>query len=288
MKKILLQLCSDRLANVFDTITAYDTDVDCVLQYSGVTPDDVRDLVHGAMFTRSGDDLKNTAILVGGSDLHVGEAILQAVLAEFFGPVRVSVMLDSNGCNTTAAAIVTRILSAGEVAGKKVVVLAGTGPVGLRTAGLLVQERAQVTLTSRRLARAEAACASIEERFGARVSPAEATDAEGVRRALEGAYAAIATGAAGVRLLPETVWVGHSTLRVLAGVNAVPPLGIEGIEPGWDGEVRDGKVIFGAYGVGGLKTRVHRACILRLFERNDLLLDAEEIHAIAREVAGLE
>ncbi|MBU0703290.1 MAG: methylenetetrahydromethanopterin dehydrogenase [Chloroflexi bacterium] len=288
MKKILLQLCSDRLANVFDTITAYDTDVDCVLQYSGVAADDVRDMVHGAMFTRSGDDLKNTAILVGGSDLPVGEAILQAVRAEFFGPVRVSVMLDSNGCNTTAAAIVTRVLSAGEVTGKKVVVLAGTGPVGLRTAALLAREGAQVTLTSRRLARAEAACASIEERFGVGVSPAEAMDAEGVRRALEGAYVAIATGAAGVRLLPETVWVAHSTLRVLAGVNAVPPLGIEGIEPAWDGEVRDGKIIFGAYGVGGLKTRVHRACILRLFERNDLVLDAEEIHAIAREVAGLE
>lgn len=284
MKKILLQLCSDKFANVFDTITAYDTGVDCVLQYSGVMPDDARDLVHGAMFTRSGDDLKNTAILVGGSDLPAGEAILQAVRAEFFGPVRVSVMLDSNGCNTTAAAIVTRILSASEVAGKKVVVLAGTGPVGLRTAGLLVQEQAQVTLTSRRLARAETACASIEERFGARVSPAEATDAEDVRRVLEGVYAAIATGAAGVRLLPETVWVAHPTLRVLAGVNAVPPLGIEGIEPAWDGEVRDGKIIFGAYGIGGLKAKIHRACIIRLFERNDLVLDVEEIRVIAREV----
>ncbi|MEA3339359.1 MAG: NADP-dependent methylenetetrahydromethanopterin/methylenetetrahydrofolate dehydrogenase [Chloroflexota bacterium] len=288
MKKILLQLCSDKLANVFDTITAYDMDVDCVLQYGGVASDDVRDLVHGAMFARSGDDLKNTAILVGGSDLSAGEAILQAVRAEFFGPVRVSVMLDSNGCNTTAAAIVTRIFSAGEVAGKKVVVLAGTGPVGLRTAALLAREGAQVTLTSRRLARAEAACASIEERFGVGGSPAEATDAEGMRRALEGACAAIAAGAAGVRLLPETAWVAHPTLRVLADVNAVPPLGIEGIEPAWDGEAKDGKVIFGAYGIGGLKTRVQRACIIRLFERNDLVLDAEEIRAVAREVVDFE
>lgn len=284
MKKILLQLCSDKFANVFDTITAYDTGVDCVLQYSGVVPGDVRDLVHGAMFTRSGDDLKNTAILVGGSDLPTCEAILQAVRAEFFGPARVSVLLDAGGCNTTAAAILTRILSVGEVMGKRAVVLAGTGPVGLRTAALLTQEGAQVTLTSRRLDRAEAACTSIEERFGVRVSPAEATDAEGVRRALEGAYAAIATGAAGVRLLPEKVWVGRPTLRVLAGVNAVPPLGIEGIEPAWDGEVKDGKIIFGAYGIGGLKTKIHRACILRLFERNDLVLDAEEIRAVARDV----
>ncbi|MEA3339838.1 MAG: hypothetical protein U9R15_07715 [Chloroflexota bacterium] len=68
------------------------------------------------------------------------EAILQATQAEFFGPVRVAVMLDANGCNTTAAAIVAKILSAGEAAGKRAVVLAGTVPVGLRTAALLAQE----------------------------------------------------------------------------------------------------------------------------------------------------
>jgi len=288
INKILLQLSSDKFASAFDTIIAYDTGVDCVLQHGGVTPNDVRDLIHGAMFTRSGDDLRNTAILVGGSDLLAGEAILRAVQAAFFGPLRVSVMLDANGCNTTAAAAVTKILSAGEVTGKRVTILAGTGPVGLRTAALLAREGAQVTLTSRCLARAEAACASIEKRFGVWVNPAEATNVEGVRRALKGAYAVLAAGAAGVRLLQKMVWVAHPTLRVLADVNAVPPLGIEGIEPAWDGEVKDGKVIFGAYGVGGLKTRVHRACITRLFERNDFVLDAEEIRAIAREGVGLE
>ena len=253
------------------------------LLHGGVTPDDVRDLIHGAMFARSGDDLKNTAVLIGGSDVPTCEAILQAVQAEFFGPVRVSVMLDANGCNTTAAAIVTKILSAGEVIGKKIVVLAGTGPVGLRTAALLAQEEAQVMLTSRCLARAEAARVSIAERFGVQVGVAEAVDVAGIRRVLKGAYAVLAAGAAGVVLLPEAVWVGHPTLRVLADVNAVPPLGIEGIEPAWDGEVRDGKVFFGAYGIGGLKMKVHRTCITRLFERNDLVLDAEEIRAIARE-----
>jgi len=288
IKKILLQLGSVKFASVFDTITAYDTDVDCVLQHGGVTPDDVRDLVHGAMFARDGDDLKNTAVLIGGSDVLTCEAILQAVKAAFFGPVRVSVMLDANGCNTTAAAAVSKILSASAVTGKRVVVLAGTGPVGLRTAALLAQEKAQVTLTSRRLARAEAACASIEERFGVRVNPAGAANVEGVRRVLKGAYAVLTAGAAGVMLLPEAVWTGHPTLRVLADVNAVPPLGIEGIESTWDGKERDGKIIFGALGIGGLKKKIHRACIARLFERNNLVLDAEEIRAIAREEIGLE
>lgn len=284
IKRILLQLDTDRFVSVFDTITAYDAGVDCVLQHGGVRPGDVRDLVHGAMFTRSREALKNSAVFIGGSDVSAGEAILTAVQAAFFGPVRVSVMLDANGCNTTAVAAMTKLLSAGEVAGKKIVILAGTGPVGQRTAALLAQEKAEVTLTSRRLARAESACASIRKRFGVPISPAEVVDAEGVRCVLKGAYAVLTAGAVGVRLLPEVVWKGHPTLRVLADLNAVLPLGIEGMEPTWDGKKKDGKVIFGALAIGGLKKKIHRTCLTQLFERNDLVLDAEGIRAIAREI----
>ena len=41
--------------------------------------------------------------------------------------------------------------------------------------------------------------------------------------------------------------------------------------------------VFGALGVGGLKMKIHKACIARLFERNDLVLDAETIAEVARE-----
>jgi hypothetical protein len=39
-------------------------------------------------------------------------------------------------------------------------------------------------------------------------------------------------------------------------------------------------------GFGALKLRLHRECIARLFERNDLVLDAEEIYAIAKTMVG--
>jgi len=284
MKKLLLQLDSDKFASVFDTITAYDAGVDHVLHYGGVAPDDVRDLVYGAMFTRGGDDLKNSAVFIGGSDVATGEAMLKAATKAFFGPVRVSVMLDANGCNTTATAAVARMLSVGDVEGKKVVVLAGTGPVGLRAAAFFATEGAQVALTSRKLERAEAACASIKERFGVEVSAAGAADAEQVRSALDGAYGVLCAGAAGITLIPEAIWVEHPTLRVLGDVNAVPPLGIEGIKPHWSGKEKHGKVIFGALGIGGLKMKIHRACVARLFEQNDLVLDAEEVYATAKEI----
>jgi hypothetical protein len=66
----------------------------------------------------------------------------------------------------------------------------------------------------------------------------------------------------------------------------VPPSGIEGLEVMDDGVERDGVKVYGALGVGGLKMKIHKACIARLFERNDLVLDAETIADVARELAG--
>jgi hypothetical protein len=153
MKKILIQLDSDRVASSFDAITAYDAGVDRVLIYGGVVPEEVRGIVYGAMFTRGVGDLKNSAVFIGGSSVLRGEALLDAAKAAFFGPVRVSLMLDANGCNTTAAAAAAKIRSKGDVTGKKIAVLAGTGPVGLRAAALLGREGAVVALSSRILAR---------------------------------------------------------------------------------------------------------------------------------------
>src|SRR5207253_5906402 len=99
--KILVQLDSDPHPSVFDAVVATDSGVDRLLQYGGVEPADVRDLVHGAIFTRGPQDLKNTAVFVGGSNVAAGEELLAQVTGAFFGPMRVSVLLDANGANTT-------------------------------------------------------------------------------------------------------------------------------------------------------------------------------------------
>ena len=275
---------SDKFASVFDTITAYDAGADRVLQYGGVTPDDVRNLVYGAMFTRGGDALKNSSVFIGGSDVSIGEEMKVAAVTSFFGPVRVSVMMDANGCNTTAAAAVRKIASAGDLKGKKAVVLGGTGPVGMRAAGMLATEGAEVSLTSRSLKGAEKTCMLVKKDFGVEVRPVEVRNGENVDGVLEGVFAVLCAGAVGVTLLPESVWKKHTDLRVLADVNAVPPLGIENTKPHWDGKEVDGKIVFGALGIGGLKMKIHRHCVSRLFTQNDLVLDAEEIYDIAKTI----
>jgi hypothetical protein len=281
VKRLLLQFDASPHPSVFDRVVAFDGGADEVLSYGGVTEAAVRDLVHGAMFTRGPKDLHNTAIFIGGTDMAAGERLLEAVKATFFGPLRVSAMLDSNGSNTTAAAAVAKLQqAAGNVAGLRAVVTAGTGPVGARAAGLLAKAGADVVITSRRPPDA-ALIDKIQKRFGGKVSGASMSDVSQAPAVLAGAGLLLNAGPAGACLVPKTAWAGRAGLRAAADVNAVPPLGVEGIEVMDNGADRDGVKVFGALGVGGLKMKIHKACIARLFEKNDLVLDAEAIADVA-------
>jgi methylenetetrahydrofolate/methylenetetrahydromethanopterin dehydrogenase (NADP+) len=285
MKKLLFLFDTDPYASVFDTVVGYDGGADRVTGYANVTTDNVGVLVDGTIFTRGGKDKQNTAIFVGGSDMAKGEALLKAVQKKFFGPFRVSVMLDPNGSNTTAAAGVALLAKAKKLKGKKAVVLAGTGPVGMRAAALLAQEGADVTLTSRSKERAEKAVQAIEARFGVKVKPVQGADEAARAKDLEGAQIVFAAGAIGVELVKTSHWEGNRTIEAVADVNAQPPLGLEGIEATDKGKERDGKICFGALGIGGLKLKLHRACIGQLFENSDQVLDAEHIYALAKKMA---
>ena len=287
MRKLLLQLDSSRLASVFDRVVAYDAGADEVMGYGGVTAPDVRDLVYGCMFTRGPKDLKLTAVFIGGTDIAVGEQLLAAAKQTMFKPFTVSVMLDSNGSNTTAVAAVAKLLAVvPDVRGTRVVVAAGTGPVGQRAAGLFAKAGADVVITSRTQDAGDRARDLVRQRFGGQVRCVRMTGPADAARALEGAVLVLSAGPAGIMLVPKQAWANRPGLRVVADVNAVPPLGIEGVELMDDGVTKDGVMCFGALAIGNLKMKVHKACIARLFERNDLVLDAETIADVARELTA--
>jgi methylenetetrahydrofolate/methylenetetrahydromethanopterin dehydrogenase (NADP+) len=287
VKKLLLQLDTSPLPSVFDRVVAHDGGADDVMAYGGISPESVRDLVHGCIFTRGPKDLRNTAIFVGGTDMAAGEALFKAARKAFFGPMRVSAMLDSNGSNTTAVAAVAKVVQAagGDVKGARAVVTAGTGPVGMRAAGLLAKAGADVTLTSRRAVDASFLDA-LRARFGGSIRGVTMADASQASEVLEGAALLVSAGPAGVCMVPRAAWAGRAGLRVAADLNAVPPQGVEGIEVQDNGAERDGVVVFGALGVGGLKMKIHKACIARLFESNDAVLDAETIAEVAQGLAA--
>ncbi len=214
MKKLLYQFDTDPHPAVFDNVVAYDGGADHVTAYGGITPANVGGLVDGAIFTRAPKDKKNTAIFVGGSNMADGEALFKAVRKKFFANFRVSVMLDSNGSNTTAAAGVAWLARGRSLAGKRAVVLAGTGPVGQRAAVMLAKEGARVAITSRTLARAQAAAQAIAERFKIEVDAIEAADNAARARAIEGAANAALT-----EFLAARFGVPKRDVLIVAGVH---------------------------------------------------------------------
>ena len=285
MKKLLFQFDTDTHPSVFDTVVAYDGGADHVIGHGGLTSNSVGGLVDGCIFTRGPKDKKNTAIFIGGSNITAGQDLLAAVQKHFFPGFQVSVMLDSNGSNTTAAAAVARIAQSTPLAGKKAVVLAGTGPVGQRAAAMMALEGAQVSISSRHIFNAEKACFAMKERFNVDLTPLEAADLDTRAAVIQDANIVFATGAAGVELLKPEHWQDIPNLEVLADANATPPVGIGGINVMDRGEIRNGKIIWGAIGFGTLKLALHRACIAKLFENNKQVLDAEVIFQLAKQMA---
>lgn len=284
MQKLLLQLDTDAISSAFDRVVAHDSGVDNVIPYGGCTRDNVTPHVHGMIFTRGGKNLKNSAIFIGGSDVTASELVGEAVKKAFFGPVRVSVMLDPNGSNTTAAAIVRKVLTNYDITGKKVVII-GSGPVGQRAALHFRREGAgEVIITSRAMSRSKAITDQIKASYDVDVTPAEARSDETVSTLLKDAHVALASGPAGVCVVPKSAWQNSNTLEVIADVNAVPPQGVEGLEVMDDGVEKEGIRFYGAIAIGNFKMKVHRAAIANLFETNDLFLDNSTIYDIARQI----
>jgi hypothetical protein len=281
---ILVQLDTDPQPSVFDAVVALDAGVERLLRQGGVTPENVRDLVYGALFTRGPADLQRTALFIGGSDVAKGEAVLKAVRGTFFSTFRVSVLLDANGANTTAAAAVLAALegSGGSLQGVAAVVLAATGPVGQRVARLLIRQGARVAVGSRSLDRARETAGALGRATGVTPTPFSTAGPDDLARGLTGASVVVAAGASGATLLPLSFRQGLTGLKVVVDLNAVPPTGIEGVEPTDKGTAREGLRAWGALGVGGTKMKIHKKAVQELFTSNDKVLDAEDVLEIGR------
>ena len=283
MKRILIQLDTDPQPSLFDRVVAIDSGVDELFSYGGVTPGNVQSLVHGAMFTRGPQELNSTAIFIGGGDVVAGEKLLQSVRATFFGPVRVSVMMDSNGSNTTAVAAVLAAAKHLDLAGTNVLVLGGTGPVGQRVAQLLAMHGARVRVGSRSRQRAQMVCDSIVNSLdNTNLTACATASPDELSEATRGVQLIIASGAASVELMTADQRANIRTLEVAIDLNAVPPVGLTGIEATDKGAIREEIVCYGAIGVGRSKMKIHKAVLNQLFKRNDQVFDTHTIFEIGK------
>ena len=284
MKKILIQLDTDPHPSAFDAIAAYDADVDVVMGYGEITPDNLTDVVQGAIFPRGPDGLANTAFWVGGSKVRDGEAVFEAAQKLFFKPFEPSIMLDSDGSNTTAAAAVARVRGAVDLEGNRAAVI-GVGPVGLRTAELLRREGAEVTMFTFPPDAMEgeyrrASGIPVAQEAGFEVVEPDSSDE--LDKALAGNAIVFAAGPAGTQILRRSGWA-QDGVEVVVDYAAAEPVGVEGVDRGDNLDEEDGVKKLGALAVGGPKMKLQKACIRKMFETKGTVMDLEGVYDVALE-----
>ncbi|MEM0027076.1 MAG: methylene-tetrahydromethanopterin dehydrogenase N-terminal domain-containing protein [Ignisphaera sp.] len=272
-KLVFLFLDTDKHVSPFEPLMVVDLFPDAhILLYGGVEPQDVQRIVQDAMFPRGPKGVRFTKMFIGGYDVEKVEKIVEAVKKTMFPPFEFSVVIDPRGANTTAAAAIAKIYQIcikhgfGDFKNKNVAILAGTGPVGMVAASIFGTEGAKVYITSRSLEKAVAVANRVNKELGFEaVYGVKAHSQDEMCKAIENADLVLAGGAAGVRLLNlDTLKGCGKRVRVVADVNAVPPTGIEGLEPNDE----DKEVVPGVYGVGALRIGALKNKILaELFKR---------------------
>lgn len=282
----------------FDLNMAADAGFDVLFPYSNVTLDAVTGLVQDAIFSRGPAGVKRTGIFIGGRDIGLAIDMLDAARKAMVPPFEVSVFTDPSGAFTTAAALVACVerelkdKHGLKLEGQRTVVYGGTGPVGLATGVIASLEGADTTIVDP--FNIETALQKAEEynkRFGCRLRGTYASSDADKARLIAQADLVFCTAKAGVQVLNADILADARRLKVAGDVNAVPPLGIEGIKrkdfgtPLVHAVHAQGAVGIGALAVGDVKYRLqHRMLALMLETPTPVYLDFREAFQRAREL----
>ncbi|MEC4747188.1 NAD(P)-dependent methylenetetrahydromethanopterin dehydrogenase [Methylomicrobium sp. Wu6] len=282
----------------FDINMAVDAGFDVLMPYSNVKLDSVNGLTQDAIFSRGPAGVKRTAMFIGGRDIGLAIDMLAACKRAMVPPFEISVLADPSGAFTTAAALVACVEK--ELAVKhgksfadcKAVVFGGTGAVGITTAVIASLAGLDVAIVDHlSLETANEIAGAYNRRFGSHIKGAFASsDAE--KAGLVGDVGIIfCTAKAGVQVLNAGVLKAAKNLKVAADINAVPPLGIEGVKrshfgaPLTHAEQSPDAVGIGALAVGDVKYKLQNKLLRLLLETEQpLYLDFREAFAKAREL----
>ena len=271
-------LDTDRRASPFDLTMAYDAGFDAVIPYENVTPRDATSLTQDAMFSRSPKAFKHTCFFVNGRDVKKAEEALEAVKKAMFPPFETNIVIDPSGAYTTAVALVAKVEDAmnaqglGGLTGKNYAVF-GTGPVGITVAEILTSLDCVVTvaepnpmLNSDYLLQHEA-FRGVLERHGAYLHGVSAPTQNEKTKILKQADVIFTVAARGVRIIEKDIIDKLNPTKVLVDTNAVPPLGIEGLELNdYMKELAPGIFGIGALIIGDLKYKLQKEILREAYE----------------------
>jgi hypothetical protein len=291
-KQVIIFLDTDKHASPFDMLMANDLYPNArIFYYSNVEAEDAKKLVQDAMFPRGPKGAKHTKIFIGGYNAEKAEAILEMAEKVMFPPFEIAVIMDPRGAHTTGPAMVAKALNLslkkgfGDFKGKKIVVLAGTGPVGRIVSHLCGSEGAEVSITSRSQERASSVANRINGELGVeRVHGFKAATAGIIGKVISDADVILSTGTAGIQLMPKKVLKEYGKrCKVVADINAIPPLGIEGLRPDDDSvEVLHGVWGIGALTIGTLKNEIEAELFKKAMEAKRGVFDYKVAYQTAK------
>jgi methylene-tetrahydromethanopterin dehydrogenase len=279
----------------FDVNMAIDAGYDAIAPYVNVSVKDIAGLVQDAMFSRSPRDAARTGVFIGGKDAFLALDMLDAGAKALLKPFEISLFADPAGSFTTAAAMIAvvektlREKKNRGLSGAAVSIFGATGVVGTASGVIAALEGVSVTLVgydgTERVARH---AAEIKRRFGVDLAVADGSTPEKKSAILAATEVALCAGRAGVRVLDAAQIAGAAKLLVAADVNAVPPLGIEGVDLQANGAPlgEHGALGVGALAVGNVKYRTESGLFRQMTEsKSALRLDFRQAFELARTFA---
>jgi methylene-tetrahydromethanopterin dehydrogenase len=270
----------------FDINMAVDAGYDVVIPYQNVSLDQVNGLAQDAIFSRGPAGVKKTGLFIGGRDIGLAMDMLDACKKAMVPPFEISVFADPSGAFTTAAALVACVEKqlkdkfSEDLTGKTAIVFGGTGPVGLATAVIAAQNGAKTTIVDHfSIDTALEHANEAKQRYDVDlVATTAASDADKARL-ISKADIVFCTAKAGVQVLNASVLDDAKQLKVVGDVNAVPPLGVEGLELMDMGEPlkhatsSPGAVGIGALAVGNVKYNLQHELLAQTLSESPVYLD---------------
>ncbi|MCW4001430.1 MAG: hypothetical protein NWE93_14450 [Candidatus Bathyarchaeota archaeon] len=292
-KTVFVFLDTDKYCSPFDMLVAIDAFPDSMIfKYENVNSEDAPKIVFDLLFPRGPAGAAHTKVFINGSNFEEVEKVVAATQkAMKSAPWGNSIIVDPRGGYSTAAAAVAKTFGAsmekglGSLEGKKVTVLAGTGPVGQTAARIYASEKADVTISSRSLAKGQVVADKINAECGAqRVKVVEVAKPEQTAAAVKDAQIILAAGAGGIQLLSKADLDAAPNCKIVGDINAIKPLGVEGLGPNDDGvALKAGVWGIGALAIGKLKIKTEVEMIKQATAANDGLFDYAIAYTIAKE-----
>lgn len=259
---ILHLITAAKNASPFDVNMAYDAGFDKIMPYTNVTLSEVTGLTQDAIFSRGLSGVKREGIFIGGRDIDLAMEMLNASKKAMFAPFACSVFADPSGAFTTAAAMIAKVEAhlkdkfGEDLTGKILSVFGATGPVGSCVAIIAAQQGAKVQMVAHNsVAAVEPKVLAWNAQYQVDLQVVDGTTEAKKLDILAQTEIVICAAAAGVQVISQESLAHAKQLKIAADVNAVAPVGVQGVGVSDDGVLIADTQIYGigALAIGQLK-----------------------------------